>query len=257
MVSRIARPELRQSFTPKKPPASLDGQTPLVVNGEAVSVDTLLAWANQVAPRYSQYVGQVDNAQIMSAILQDAVSLCVQEIFTRDEAQRRGCQVSDLVQAVAPTPDKAALEAYVKENDLLCAKHILAADMDTINAVLDGLEAVPTLDQFNALLTVFGTDPGMESNPSGYLFGPGEMVPEFEAGVRALEIGAYTPTPVQSQFGYHIIWRLDPLEHPDLAANYQNSVLNGLYQSFLDQSDLQVNNALLDQLAGQLSFAQQ
>jgi peptidyl-prolyl cis-trans isomerase C len=31
------------------------------------------------------------------------------------------------------------------------------------------------------------------------------MVPEFETAAFALEVGAYTKTPVQSQFGFHVI----------------------------------------------------
>ena len=36
-------------------------------------------------------------------------------------------------------------------------------------------------------------------------FGPGQMVPEFEKAVFALEVGAYTKEPVQTQFGWHVI----------------------------------------------------
>ena len=38
----------------------------------------------------------------------------------------------------------------------------------------------------------------------GY-FGPGQMVPEFEKAAMALEVGAYTKEPVQTQFGWHVI----------------------------------------------------
>jgi peptidyl-prolyl cis-trans isomerase C len=36
-------------------------------------------------------------------------------------------------------------------------------------------------------------------------FGPGQMVPEFEKAAFALEVGAFTKEPVQSQFGWHVI----------------------------------------------------
>ena len=36
-------------------------------------------------------------------------------------------------------------------------------------------------------------------------FGPGQMVPEFEKAAFALEVGAYTKEPVQTQFGWHVI----------------------------------------------------
>ena len=40
-------------------------------------------------------------------------------------------------------------------------------------------------------------------------FGSGRMVPAFEAAVFALEKGAYTKQPVQTQFGYHVIMKVD------------------------------------------------
>ena len=38
----------------------------------------------------------------------------------------------------------------------------------------------------------------------GY-FAPGQMVPEFDKAAFALEVGAYTKQPVQTQFGWHVI----------------------------------------------------
>ena len=36
-------------------------------------------------------------------------------------------------------------------------------------------------------------------------FGKGQMVPEFDSAVFAMEVGEITETPVQTQFGYHLI----------------------------------------------------
>ena len=131
---------------------------------------------------------------------------------------------------------------------MLCAKHILVADDQTAQAILDGLEAAPTLEQFNALLYVFGTDPGMTENPNGYLFGPGQMVPEFEAGTRALNIGAYTTEAVRSQYGYHIIWRLDPLNHPDLLSAYQEGILDQALEGWYQNAQIQADEAAIAQI---------
>ena len=50
------------------------------------------------------------------------------------------------------------------------------------------------------------TDPSGKTSGGdlGY-FGPGQMVPEFEKAAFALEVGAYTKEPVQTQFGWHVI----------------------------------------------------
>ena len=62
------------------------------------------------------------------------------------------------------------------------------------------------------------------------------MVPEFEEASKNLEIGAYTKTPVKSDYGYHVIMRM-PLDTAwiegnkgtvisTLAANDTNAVIN-------------------------------
>ena len=51
-------------------------------------------------------------------------------------------------------------------------------------------------------------DSGLSSYPDGYLFGPNEMVTEFEEGTRALAVGEISEL-VESTYGYHIILRLD------------------------------------------------
>ena len=138
---------------------------------------------------------------------------------------------------------------------MLCSKHILVEDEQSAQAVLDGLKAQPTLEQFNALLYVFGTDPGMQSNPDGYLFGPGEMVQEFESGTQALEVGSYTKEPVKSTYGYHIIWRLDPLGHPELLEQYRAALLERQVNDWLQSAQIVVNSPVMDQIDVPGSYA--
>ena len=85
----------------------------------------------------------------------------------------------------------------------------------------------------------------MTQNPNGYLFTAGDMVSEFENGVRGLSIGSYTTEPVQSQFGYHIIWRLDPLSHPDLKTAVQEGVLDSLLAAQAEEAQVTINEAAI------------
>lgn len=112
---------------------------------------------------------------------------------------------------------------YLEENGILRAKHILllTKDMDTGEAyddakkaeqkakaedILSQLRADPS--KFDQLMNENSEDTGLTAYPDGYLFGPGEMVSEFENGTRALEVGAISDL-IESSFGYHIILRLD------------------------------------------------
>ena len=64
-------------------------------------------------------------------------------------------------------------------------------------------------EDFSNLVELYGEDPGMAVNPGGYTFVRGVMVPEFEQATLALEIGEISGL-VQSQFGIHIIMRVEP-----------------------------------------------
>lgn len=113
--------------------------------------------------------------------------------------------------------------AYVEETGLLRAKHILllTKDPDTgedyddakkaeqkakAEDILAKLREDPA--QFDTLMNENSEDSGLSSYPDGYLFGPNEMVTEFEEGTRALAVGEISEL-VESTYGYHIILRLD------------------------------------------------
>lgn len=106
---------------------------------------------------------------------------------------------------------KAAIPVYK-------AKHILVTDQALARQIAEQLAADPS--KFDSLLAQYGADPGMKSNPDGYVFGPGEMVSEFEAGTAALAVGEIS-APIQSAFGYHIILRLAPTAQEE--ADYRKS----------------------------------
>jgi parvulin-like peptidyl-prolyl isomerase len=100
------------------------------------------------------------------------------------------------------------------------ARHILVSDEAIALVVIDRLKSG---EDFAALAQELSTDTGSAVN-GGDLnwFGPGAMVPEFEAAAFALEkTGDYTTTPVKSQFGYHIIQLIAKQERPLSADQYQ------------------------------------
>lgn len=265
MVARITNPSLRQSFIPQEKPGQTTPQAPggqpsapaedtlVTVNGHPVSRDTFLTLACNIAYDLDYYIyvntgGRLDlssSESNLQYVVSYAKEMAVYRGLVEIMAEELGCSVDQLPARITPQPTEQQLQSYVQQNDLLCAKHILCPDSQTAQAVLDGLEAAPTLEQFNALLQVFGTDPGMTQNPDGYLFTAGEMVSEFETGVRSLAIGSYTTEPVQSQFGYHIIWRLDPTAHPELKEEVQGYLLDELLFQQADQAQVVIDEAAI------------
>ena len=124
---------------------------------------------------------------------------------------------------------QAEIEAFVEEAGILRAKHILISTRDmhqqelseeeqeaaTAKALalyeeLQTLSGEELLERFDEMIALYGEDPGMVGNPTGYTFEPGVMVAEFTEGTLDLEFYEVGP-PVRSFFGYHIILRL-PVE---------------------------------------------
>ncbi len=116
----------------------------------------------------------------------------------------------------------AEITAYYEDN-YFCAKHILVTGTDEeAKKKADDIykEAVAPGADFDALIAQFGEDPGMATNPNGYVFTYGAMVAPFEEGTKALEIGEISE-PVLTNYGYHIILRM-PLR--EITEDMQNEI---------------------------------
>lgn len=123
--------------------------------------------------------------------------------------------------------------------DVAKASHILVATEEEALAVIAKLE---NGEDFAALAQEVSTDMGsaVEGGSLGYFALNGDttskMVEEFSAAVREQEIGTFSASPVQSQFGYHIILVEDRASDVDLLADPEKygAILQGIYSSGLD-----------------------
>ncbi len=145
-------------------------------------------------------------------------------------------------------PNDEDMTGYIESTGgVLGAKHILLLNIDmttrqpladdviaqkkaTAEDILKQLQESDNLAaDFDALMREHSEDTGLASNPDGYTFVSGEMVPEFEDGTRALEIGQISGI-IESSYGYHIILRQEPdLTDPSLL----NKCLNWLVSDYI------------------------
>ena len=114
------------------------------------------------------------------------------------------------------TPDSAT-EAKYNQGELLAARHILfpvppqgltQASQDSIRTRAERVRAQVTAANFGNLARQHGSDGTKERGGSLGVFPPGQMVPEFERAVTALQPGQIAPGLVRTQFGWHIIQRM-------------------------------------------------
>lgn len=105
------------------------------------------------------------------------------------------------------------VDSFVKDEGLLSAKHILVSDKALGENILAQIRAAADpAAKFDELMNQYSEDgrgrDGKLTSPEGYVFGPDEMVQEFEDGTRALKAGEISGL-IQTYYGYHIILRLD------------------------------------------------
>jgi len=129
-------------------------------------------------------------------------------------AQARVAQFYEQVSRQWDAPPEVG-EAQYNQGDVLAARHILLrvaptaisnAERDSVRRLAESVRARITPQNFAALARQYGQDGTSEQG--GYLgvFSRGDMVPEFEAAVLALQPGEISPV-IQTQHGYHIVQR--------------------------------------------------
>lgn len=127
-------------------------------------------------------------------------SLLKQNGMTTDSFKKQIRASLALKKAVGDSITDKELKANYKPE--IKASHILVADEATAKKVKDLLNQGQS---FEDLAKQYSTDTGSKDKGGdlGY-FGPGKMVPEFEAAAYKLKKGEVSD-PVKSQYGYHII----------------------------------------------------
>ena len=126
---------------------------------------------------------------------------------------------------------KAAYDTYVADIDSreeVKARHILVAEKQTAEDIISQLNGGT---DFIMLAKEKSTGPsGPNGGDLGY-FGRGAMLPAFEAAAFGLDIGQYSRTPVQTQFGWHVILLEDkrtaePPSYAALQPQLQQNLIN-------------------------------
>ncbi|MBP3360275.1 MAG: peptidylprolyl isomerase [Clostridia bacterium] len=150
-------------------------------------------------------------------------------------------------------------DEYFK-NNFWRAKHLLiqtqGKSSDEKAAVKKQIEElyaqVKNGGDFDALIAEYNEDPGVSSNPDGYVFTEGEMVAEFQNGVSGINVGEYNL--VETSYGYHIVKRLALDETPELYEKFKKDneekisqalvadIFDKFIESKLDEYDIQTKD---------------
>lgn len=125
----------------------------------------------------------------------------------------------------------------VADEEELKEKRLLAEEL--LSKLLAAEDPIALFDE---LMLEYGEDPGVASNPDGYVAFPGQMVAEFEQAALGLEEGQFSDV-VTSSFGYHIILRLplnvDAEEYRD---SYVSAAMSRLVAGWVEQAKLKTTD---------------
>lgn len=141
-----------------------------------------------------------------------------------------------------PATEEQIQSAYAAQASLgsglqFKARHIL---VETQSAAMDVIAQLDAGANFTELAETMSVGPSGPSGGDLGWFSPSDMVAPFSDAVAALEDGAYTKSPVQTQFGWHVILREEsrkseppPLE--SIRDTLKSSVEQSNFQRYLEQ----------------------
>jgi peptidyl-prolyl cis-trans isomerase C len=236
--------------------AATPATPPLVtVNGKAISPELFEDYVQAVARQPSSALSAEDREQIKDNLVR--MELIAQQAEkdglakTPDVANRLDlARLNILQQASAQQylkdrkPSDAELRAEF-ETQLAStplveyqARHILVASEDIAQKIIQQLQGGA---DFASLAKKLSTDKESAKN-GGDLgwFPPNRMVKPFADAVALLKKGEYTKTPVQSQFGFHVIQLINTRDRPppafdDVKEQLTQILLSKKYKAYSDE----------------------
>nr|BAT27783.1 peptidyl-prolyl cis-trans isomerase [Aureimonas frigidaquae] len=137
--------------------------------------------------------------------LQDEAAVARQIDFLRDRVLHNAYFEKHGVSAITEDELLARYEAekarFVPQDEVH-ARHILVDTKEEADSIIARLDKGET---FADLARELSKDPSSQNGGDLGTFGKGRMVPAFEEAAFALEPGSHSQTPVETQFGWHVI----------------------------------------------------
>lgn len=184
------------------------------VNGKNITLDHIIAAVAKLPSEYNtleaEYIlegvlNQIVKQEIMAQILDTSEKFIEVSLENEIRSIRAKYSIEKLMEGF-PGNDQL-LTAYetatetIQSLEEFNASHILVESEKEALNILNSLKAG---SDFSKLAQEKSTGPSGPNGGQLGWFGPGQMVPEFEAAVLVLEIGGISQ-PVKTQFGWHLV----------------------------------------------------
>lgn len=189
------------------------------LDGDAIWLDEIMAVAETLPPEYQQ--------QGISGIYDQLVDEVANSRLAAEAARKTGLDSdADVAEAMRMAANRVLAEAYITREvgkeitdeaiqnaydtfvadtgsrETVTASHILVETEEEAIAIIGQLNDGA---DFAELAREKSTGPSGPNGGSLGTFGRGQMVPGFETAAFEMPAGSYSASPVQTQFGWHII----------------------------------------------------
>ena len=211
----VTTPSMAQEAAPPVDPNAVIA----TINGESITEADLALAISDLGQQFAQLPPEQRRAAALSAVIEIRVLAMKAETdgldkdtefqrrmtFLRNRALHAAIVEQDVDGKITEEDIRARYDREVANNppvNEVRARHILVKTQEEAVEIIKRLDAGEAFEDLAKEKSSDGS--AAQGGDLGY-FGPGQMVPEFEKAAFALEVGAYTKEPVQSQFGWHII----------------------------------------------------
>ena len=235
------------------------------VNGKDIWLDDVLRAAERLPEEFQQTPLENYYAQLVADIIDSQLAAVAARNDSFDQkpeiadamkmAANRVLAESWLAEKVQANVTETAIQnAYDKfvadtaSREQVTGSHILLETEADAKAVIAALQDG---GDFAALAKEKSTGPSGPNGGALGTFGRGQMVPAFETAAFDLAVGSYSDTPVQTQFGWHVI-KVDGKDiapAPDLesmraqlANNLSTQALGRLLEELRASQDIQLRS---------------
>lgn len=215
------------------------------VEGDTISAEMIDAVAQARLQKNADALTEQERAQLTEELIQLFVlsSAAEKKKLQKDpevamqlDLQRRTLLAQKMVQQYLeanPATDTEIQQAYDAQfgsaQTEYKARHILLETSDQAQGVIAQLDGGA---DFAALATERSTGPSAANGGDLGWFAAAQMVKPFSDAVAALDNGTYSRTPVQTQFGWHVILKEDQRQVPPPALD---SVRQGIERQLMQQ----------------------
>lgn len=145
--------------------------------------------------------------------------------------------------------DIKASHILIKPNvtDSMEGSQVIAEEAKALTLAKEIIAKLDKGEKFADLAKQYSNDDA-NKNKGGDLgyFNKGVMDTEFEKAAYALNKDAYSKTPVKSQFGYHIILKVDQKDKPALNDTVKNQIISSLSTKKLEEDPILNYKALIE-----------